>query len=97
MERTAMVPILFDYSQYPRSKGYRPNLTLEEATKLLQLLRDGFQQLEGHAMSSIPPEEPPCIKCVDATGRRSRLRKLIDSINETKTNAKAKNMQKERQ
>jgi 20S proteasome subunit beta 4 len=46
-------------------QGYRPNLTLEEATKLL---RDCFQQLRTRYVINSP--QPPCIKCVDAKGCR---------------------------
>jgi 20S proteasome alpha/beta subunit len=46
-------------------QGYRPNLTLEEATKLL---RDCFQQLRTRYVINSP--QPPCIKCVDARGCR---------------------------
>jgi 20S proteasome subunit beta 4 len=46
-------------------QGYRPNLTLEEATSLL---RDCFQQLRTRYVINSP--QPPCIKCVDARGSR---------------------------
>ena len=46
-------------------QGYRPNMTLEEATKLL---RDCFQQLRTRYLINSP--QPPCIKCVDARGCR---------------------------
>jgi 20S proteasome alpha/beta subunit len=46
-------------------QGYRPDLSLEEATKLL---RDCFQQLRTRYVINSP--RPPCIKCVDANGVR---------------------------
>lgn len=46
-------------------QGYRPDLSLDEATKLL---RDCFQQLRTRYVINSP--QPPCIKCVDANGVR---------------------------
>jgi 20S proteasome subunit beta 4 len=46
-------------------QGYRPNLTLEEATKPF---RDCFQQLRTRYVINSP--QPSCIKCVDARGCR---------------------------
>ena len=46
-------------------QGYKPGLTLQEATKLL---KDCFQQLRTRYIINSP--QPPCIKCVDAKGCR---------------------------
>lgn len=46
-------------------QGYHPNMTRDEATKLL---RDCFQQLRTRYVINSP--QPPCIKCVDANGVR---------------------------
>jgi hypothetical protein len=46
-------------------QGYRPQMSREEATKLL---RDCFQQLRTRYVINSP--QPPCIKCVDANGVR---------------------------
>jgi 20S proteasome alpha/beta subunit len=46
-------------------QGYHPQMTREEATKLL---RDCFQQLRTRYVINSP--SPPCIKCVDANGVR---------------------------
>lgn len=46
-------------------QGYSPDMTLEEATSLLQ---DCFQQLRTRFLINSP--QPPCIKCVNANGIR---------------------------
>lgn len=46
-------------------QGYRQDMTLEEATQLLQ---DCFEQLRSRYVVNSP--QPPCIKCVDRTGIR---------------------------
>jgi 20S proteasome alpha/beta subunit len=46
-------------------QGYHPQMSREEATKLL---RDCFQQLRTRYVINSP--QPPCIKCVDANGVR---------------------------
>ena len=46
-------------------QGYKPQMTLEEAHKLL---KECFQELRTRYVINSP--QPPCIKCVDANGIR---------------------------